>query len=77
MQAYIMTISKAIEKEKSKLIKRVNTKGLYENFGQKEVRQLEDRYIRHSDHYKVMNENRILIGQFEDWCMNCDLTSFK
>ena len=59
-----MDINKAIANEKNKLIKRAKTKGLYENFGQKEVRKLEDKYIDTSDYSDEMNNNRDLIQMF-------------
>jgi hypothetical protein len=57
-----MNIDKALTKEQ--------TKGLYENFGQKEVRKLEDKFIDCSDYSKEMNKNRRLIQMFDEWCMN-------
>ena len=63
-----MDINKAIAKEKNKLIKRAKTKGLYENFGQKEVGKLEDKYIDTSDYSDEMNNNRDLIQMFNEWC---------
>jgi len=64
------TIYKQIEKEKNKLIKIAKTKGLYENFGQKEVQKLEDKFIDCSDYSKEMNKNRRLIQIFDEWCMD-------
>ena len=63
-----MDINKAIANEKNKLIKRAKTKGLYENFGQKEVGKLEDKYIDTSDYSDEMNNNRDLIQMFNEWC---------
>ena len=63
-----MDINKAIANEKKKLIKRAKTKGLYENFGQKEVGKLEDKYIDTSDYSDEMNNNRDLIQMFNEWC---------
>lgn len=54
---------KDIEKEKNKLIGIAKTKGIYENFGQKEVRKLFSKYGE-------TLEKRKLILSFEDWCMN-------
>lgn len=65
-----MKLEKAISKVTSKLIKLASEKGLYENFGQKEVRQLEDKFINCSDYTPEMNNNRKLLQRFEDWCMN-------
>ena len=65
-----MGIANAIKKEKQKLIKIAKTNGLYENFGQEEVRALEDKFIDISDYSPEMNKNRQLINQFDDWCMS-------
>lgn len=65
-----MNINKAITKEQNKLIKIAKSKGLYENFGQKEVRKLEDKFIDTSDYTDEMNKKRRLIELFNEWCMN-------
>ena len=52
-----------IEKAKQKLIKIAKKKGIYENFGQKEVRDLQDKY-GYTD----------AIQQFDDWCMYFDMS---
>ena len=65
-----MNIDKAITKEQNNLIKIAKTKGLYENFGQKEVRKLEDKFIDSSDYSEEMNKNRRLLQMFDEWCMN-------
>ena len=65
-----MIIQTAIAKEQDKLINKVRTKGLYENFGQREVRKLEDRFINSSSYTDEMNVNRILLSEFNEWCMN-------
>ena len=65
-----MNINKALTKEQNKLIKIAKSKGLYENFGQKEVRKLEDKFIDTSDYTDEMNEKRRLIELFNEWCRN-------
>ena len=65
-----MDIDKALTKEQNKLIKIAKTKGLYENFGQKEVGKLEDKFINSSDYSEEMNNNRRLIQIFSNWCMD-------
>ena len=65
-----MDINKALTKEQNKLIKIAKSKGLYENFGQKEVRKLEDKFIDTSDYTDEMNKKRRLIELFNEWCMN-------
>lgn len=65
-----MCIDRAITKEQNKLIHKAKNKGLYENFGQKEVRKLEEKFINSSDYSPEMNKNRRLILLFDEWCMN-------
>ena len=65
-----MTIKQAIKKEKDKLVKKCYLSGLYENFGQKEVRKLEDKYIDSSCYSEEMNSHRDMLDNFNNWCMN-------
>lgn len=48
-----MKLPKAIERTKRKLIDKAK-QGLYENFGQKEVRRLEEKYIDISVYNSVL-----------------------
>ena len=57
-------MTKDIRKEKRKLIAKAKRKGLFENFGQAEVRKLEDKYFDYM--YKPEIE---LIRDFDRWCM--------
>jgi len=61
-------IETAIKYEKNRLISIVKKKGLYENFGQNEVRKIEDQYINNSSYTDEMNHNRDLLQSFNDWC---------
>jgi len=58
--------SKDIEKYKLMLISKAKSKGLYENFGQKEVRLLEDKY-----------GNTNAIREFDNWASNYDLSKMS
>lgn len=58
-------LQRDIEKAKQKLIKKAREKGLYENFGQKEIRELKDK------HFDCLYTSQYLyIKEFEDWCIN-------
>ena len=70
-----MKIETEINKITTKLINKVEDKGIYENFGQKEIRDLKDKF-----HYndlcindlclsKEQIKTRKLINNFENWCM--------
>ena len=52
------------------LTEKARNKGIYENFGQKEVRKLEETFINISSYTDEMNEIRNLIQNFNEWCMN-------
>ena len=57
-----------IEAEKRKLIKKAERKGLYENFGQKEVRMLEDKYISFTDFHYERQLILQALERFSKWC---------
>lgn len=59
-------VKKDIASLKSSLIKKAKTRGIYENFGQKEVGQLEDKYGYNKD-----------VADFDNWCMDFDLSELK
>lgn len=59
-----------INRIKKRLINKAKKRGLYENFGQKEFRQLMDKYGR--DFYSDSGLRSALMG-FNDWAMNYDL----
>lgn len=62
-------IDTAISKAKKMLINRAKANGIYENFGQKEVREITDKFIDCCDYSIEMNNNRIKIDMFNNWCM--------
>lgn len=62
-----MTIDKAIENCKQRLIRKAKRIGLWENFGQEEVRLL---YETYSDHRYLHDGVWKKIGAFDNWCMN-------
>lgn len=65
-----MSLKTDINKYKKALINKVKEKGLYENFGQKEVRKLEDKHLDIGSYTDEMNKNRKLIDEFNEWAMN-------
>ena len=56
-----------IKKIQTSLIKRAKTKGIWENFGQKEERKLNDTWF-----FLVYDciEIRNMLWAFNNWCMN-------
>jgi len=65
-----MGINKTLISEQNKLIEIAKTKGVYENFGQKEIKSIEDKFINSSDYSEEMNKSRRLIQEFGEWCGN-------
>lgn len=70
------TIKGAINFQKRKLINKAKKQGLYENFGQDEVRAIEEKFIDTSSYTDEMNRNRNLLNEFDNWAMNFDLSNF-
>jgi hypothetical protein len=62
-------VDTAIRRTKSILITKVKAKGMYENFGQEEIRKIKDRFIDITDYSEEMNKVRSEICLFENWCM--------
>lgn len=62
-----------ISRLKKNLIKKAKKKGLYENFGQKEVLDLEAKYRYYDwNSHGANSDKRVynLISKFNNWCMN-------
>lgn len=59
-----------IKQLKARLIKRCRTHGISENFGQNEVRKLQDKYADSLCGVSPDREIWLSITAFDDWCMN-------
>jgi len=66
-------IETAIRRAERKLIDEAKENGLYENFGQEEVRAIKDKFIDISDYSDEMNANREMLQSFSMWCSNLSL----
>ena len=62
------SIKKDVAKVKRRLIRQAKKQGLWENFGQKEFRDLSDKYFQHIHD----NVNTEPIFDFQEWSMNYD-----
>lgn len=60
-------IQKVVNKVKKSLINKWKRKGGYENFGQVELRRLEDKFEDFSDYSNRMFKIRKIIMAFDDW----------
>jgi hypothetical protein len=69
MQA-IKKLEKEIEKTKNSLLIKAKKNGLYENFGQVEIRKLKDKFIDFASYTNEMNMIRKSIDNFDYWCGN-------
>lgn len=70
-------VMREIAKAKNKLIAKAKRTGLYENFGEKEARELSDKFNVSALSAYGSSEERFIfnqIQQFEKWCMNFDLS---
>jgi len=67
-----MSLTTDIRKYERQLVNKAAKKGLYENFGQDEVRKLKDKHIDSSDYTDEMNKKRAQIQRFNEWCMSYD-----
>lgn len=63
-------IDTAIRRARRILTQESQKNGVYENFGQKEVRAIKNKFIDISSYTNEMNENRRKLKEFDNWCMN-------
>jgi len=66
-------IFKDIRETKEKLIKRAKAKGIYENFGQKEYAELNDKWGKYA--LQFPGSSKAIAEQLENffnWCINAD-----
>lgn len=70
-------IETAINRAEKMLIAEAKENGLYENFGQKEIRMIRDKFIDISDYSNEMNAKRNMLDSFSKWCRNVSLSKIK
>lgn len=63
-------LEKEIEKTKNSLLIKAKKNGLYENFGQVEIRKLKDKFINFASYTNEMNLIRKSIDNFDYWLGN-------
>lgn len=63
-------IETAIRRAKKKLIAEVEKNGLYENFGQREVRLIREKFIDISSYTEEMKKRREALNRFDNWAMS-------
>lgn len=73
----VTALRNEITRTKKRLINRAKKYGIYENFGQDEVRRLEDKYIDISNYSKNEMTKRMLIDQFDEWCSTFSYSDLK
>ncbi len=66
-------IDTAIRRAKKKLTEEARINGLYENFGQREVGEIRERFIDSTVYTQEMNLNRSKLKRFDDWCSTFSL----
>jgi hypothetical protein len=84
MSSYIMRnitgckkIDTAIRRAEKKLITEAKKNGLYENFGQREVGMIKDKFINISDYSSEMNSNRDKLNAFSNWCSSLSYSALR
>ena len=70
-------IDTAIRRAKKSLVEKAKKNGLYENFGQDEVRAIKDKFINLSDYSREMNNNRDKLQAFSNWCGRVSMNDLK
>lgn len=63
-------IDTAINRAKKILIKRAEKNGIYENFGQSELKEIKDKFIDCNDYSRETMIKRMRINEFFHWCIN-------
>lgn len=63
-------IETSINRAKKKLRKIAQKNGIYENFGNSEIKIIKDHFIDICDYSFDMNKNRQTLQAFENWCSN-------
>lgn len=66
-------IGTAIRRAQKMLEEKAKKSGIYENFGQEEVRNIRDKFIDLSDYTTEMNSNRTELKSFNHWCTSFTL----
>ena len=70
----IKKLQNEIQKAKNKLQKQLNKGIIYENFGAKEYKEINEKYgfYSNADYFSTDERNYALnlISNFENWCMN-------
>ena len=61
-------IDTSIKRATTMLIEKAAKIGIYENFGQKEVREIGDKFIDSSSYTSEMNKSRDKLNYFDNWC---------
>jgi hypothetical protein len=63
-------IDTSIRRAEKLLRNKAKKTGIYENFGQEEVRNIKDKFIDITNYDNDMNLRRLKLKIFSDWCMN-------
>jgi len=67
-----MTIRTDIARAKRRLVAKAKTRGMWENFGDREVRKLKDKHDYLSLRYGCAEDRAkaALLEDFDNWCLN-------
>lgn len=73
------TLLNELRKTKQSLKSKAKKSGLYENFGQKEMRRIKDKYNYSDLVYGTTKERdmALMIDCLDDWCMDFDMSKIN
>ena len=63
-------IDTAISRARKILIKKAKENGIYENFGQEEIREIRDKFIKYGDYSRENWDKINKLSDFTRWCMD-------
>lgn len=72
---YPKKIETAISQAKRTLISKAKKNGIYENFGESEINDIENHYIDISVYTASENLKRQKLNEFCEWCYTFDLSN--
>lgn len=75
MSDLVIDAEKKIKQTRLKLINKARKRGVWENFGNKERRELEDQFLFKGNSFEETQKLNQMIFEFDEWCsqINCFL----
>lgn len=75
VSSIIKQLERDIKKNKETLLAKAKKSGITENFGEKEMRNLRDKYFWPTiEDYIVREKVRAMLQDFDNWCMDFNMS---